>query len=261
MPNSVRSTTVSSSIAMRSLPSKYCAGPASVPVDSTRLGDAAHRQLAARRFRCSPSCSSVVAVKVISGWRSASKKSGPWRWPLSWSTGTSTESTLTAPVRTPSSSLALRSENVPRKLRQSGVLDGEGRLGVDGVQLPGAGGEGLLGEAHGVCLLFRRDAAGSSCLRGKHSTYACARNIFPSAVPGRTLVGAMSIQESHRPPHRGRPEVPPAGAGRPPGSACCRRTRSSPARSMRRCPPATASASAPTRSCRGSPTRPTVTCA
>ena len=66
---------------MRGLPVMSASISFHVPVATTRLRGALDRQVALDRERAVAARLTVAESKRISGWRSASKNSGLWRWP------------------------------------------------------------------------------------------------------------------------------------------------------------------------------------
>jgi hypothetical protein len=115
IPNSRRSTVVSTSNASRWLPYASGVGPTTVPPIVTGLVTP-RSVISPSIVTSSPLRSMLFAVKRSSGCCSASKKSGVWRWPASCGSSMSTLATLATPSSLPSASLASNSLKPPRNV-------------------------------------------------------------------------------------------------------------------------------------------------
>ena len=117
MPYSLRSIAVSRVSPRRSRPNGSTLGAAaSRPCSSTGFVTPLIVSSAVPLTAPSSPRESVSARKAISGFRSASKKSGDWRWPESCSSFTSTLATRAEPARVEPSSVASKSRKLPRKM-------------------------------------------------------------------------------------------------------------------------------------------------
>ena len=97
----------------------------------------------------------VVEVKVTSGWLAASKNSSPRTWARNCSgVRIEIDSTLAAPSRRPSASVAVDLVERALEERDALVADGEAEARVDGIGGVGAGELG--GGGHGVFPLWSR---------------------------------------------------------------------------------------------------------